>query len=186
MKVNENVRKEREAILKARREDIRRRKAERERNESTEEIKTEHKRNERLEAIKAETERIIKEREEFEREMIKRERVRRQQEELRKIERERKEKERKAKDRKELITAVCILVSLVVIGFALDPAGFIEYIEMVGLFIGIAIISGIVGLINSRPHYTKPHRYIVQDEINKNYKVEKGWHTTTFVPKNRR
>ena len=30
------------------------------------------------------------------------------------------------------------------------------------------------------------YRYIVQDEINKNYKVEKGWHTTTYVPKDRR
>ena len=109
------------------------------------------------------------------------ERIEMQKEELRKIERE-----RKAKDRKELITAVCILVSIFTIGFTLDPAGFIECLQMIGLFIGLTIIFAIIAAINSMPHYTKPHRYIVHDVNSKNNKVVKGWRTTTFVPKNKR
>ena len=189
MKVNENVRKEREAILKARREDIRRRKAERERNESAEAIKVEHKRNERLESIKAEKERIIREREELEKtieEMRKRERIRKQQEELRKIERKEKERKERIKSIKIIIAVICALGSITFISYILDPVGFVEFFKTVGSIIVLIITGIVVKFVSSMPHYTTPHRYIVQDEINKNYKVEKGWHTTTFVPKDRR
>lgn len=108
------------------------------------------------------------------------------------LEKERKEKEEKEriKSRRDTIIATSILGSMVLIGFVLDPAGFIasfiEYIQMVGLFIGLTIIFAIIAAINSMPHYTKPHRYIVHDVNSKNNKVVKGWRTTTFVPKNRR
>ena len=178
MKVNENVRKEREAILRARREDIRRRKAERERNE-------------RAEVIKAEQERIRKEREEQERiekEMRKREITRRQQEELKKMKRERIEKERKERIKlmKIIIAVICTLGSITFISYILDPVGFVEFFKTVGSIIVLIITGVVVKFVSYMPHYTTPHRYIVKDEINKNYKVEKGWHTTTFVPKDRR
>ena len=108
------------------------------------------------------------------------------------LEKERKEKEEKEriKLRRDTIIAISILGSMVLIGFILDPAGFIasfiEYIQMVGLFIGLTIIFAIIAAINSMPHYTKPHRYIVHDVNSKNNKVVKGWHTTTYVPKNKR
>ena len=151
----------------------------------------ERERIERAEAIKAEQERIRKEREEQERiekEMRKKEITRRQQEELNKMKRERIEKERKERIKlmKKIIAVVCTLGSITLISYILDPVGFVEFFKIVGSIIVLIITVAVVGFVNSMPHYTKPHRYIVQDEINKNYKVEKGWHTTTYVPKDRR
>ena len=151
----------------------------------------ERERIERAEAIKAEQERIRKEREEQERiekEMRKKEITRRQQEELNKMKRERIEKERKERIKlmKKIIAVVCTLGSITFISYILDPVGFVEFFKIVGSIIVLIITVAVVGFVNSMPHYTKPHRYIVQDEINKNYKVEKGWHTTTYVPKDRR
>ena len=109
------------------------------------------------------------------------ERIKMQQEELQKIRRE-----RKAKERKELIYGICFFVSLGLIGYILDPVGFVEFFKTVGSIIVLIITGVVVKFVSSMPHYTTPHRYIVQDEINKNYKIEKGWRTTTFVPKNKR
>ena len=170
MKVNENVRKEREAILRARREDIRRRKAERER---------------------IEREQATKEQERIRKEIEDKERIRKLIEEHERIERKqeaKKERERQKRIKliKIIIAVICTLGSITFISYILDPVGFVEFFKTVGSIIVLIITGVVVKFVSSMPHYTTPHRYIVQDEINKNYKVEKGWRTTTYVPKDRR
>ena len=170
MKVNENVRKEREAILRARREDIRRRKAERER---------------------IEREQATKEQERIRKEIEDKERIRKLIEEHERIERKqeaKKERERQKRIKliKIIIAVICTLGSITFVSYILDPVGFVEFFKTVGSIIVLIITGVVVKFVSSMPHYTTPHRYIVKDEINKNYKVEKGWHTTTYVPKDRR
>ena len=155
MKVNENVRIEREKIIKVRQEDIRRRKAERERKEREEKIR-----------IKKEKER--KERKE------RRERIKREKEEKERI-----------KLRREMTFLVGIFVFFAIV-IALNFDEFVVYLKIIGIVVGLIIVSLFVSCMNSLPNYTKPHRYIVQDEINKNYEVKEGWGTTTYVPKNKR
>ena len=132
--------------------------------------------------------RKIKEQQKVRKIITRSERIEMQKEELRKIERERKEKERKERIKliKIIITVICTLSSITFISYVLDPVGFVEFFKTVGSIIVLIITGVVVKFVSSMPHYTTPHRYIVQDEINKNYKVEKGWHTTTYVPKNRR
>ena len=142
----------------------------------------------REEIEKEQAARKIKEQQKVRKIITQSERIEMQKEELRKIERERIEKERKERIKlmKKIIAVVCTLGSITFISYILDPVGFVEFFKIVGSIIVLIITVAVVGFVNSMPHYTKPHRYIVQDEINKNYKVEKGWHTTTFVPKDRR
>ena len=170
MEVNESVRIEREKIIKARQEDIRRRKAERERKEREEKIriKREKEEKEREEKIRIEKEKERKERKE------RRERIKR----------EREEKER-IKSRREMIFTVGIFVFFAIV-IALNFDEFVVYLKIIGIVVGLTIVSLFVECMNSLPNYTKPHRYIVQDEINKNYEVKEGWGTTTYIPKNKR
>ena len=72
----------------------------------------------------------------------------------------------------------------IVIAFNFDEL--VVYLKIIGIVVGLIIVSLFVSCMNSLPNYTKPHRYIVQDEINKNYEVKEGWGTTTYVPKNKR
>ena len=167
MEVNESVRIEREKIIKARQEDIRRRKAERERKEREEKIR-----------IKIEKE--IKEREEKIR--IEKEKERKERKE--RIKREREEKER-IKSRRKMTFLVGIFVFFAIV-IALNFDELVVYLKIIGIVVGLTIVSLFVSCMNSLPNYTKPHRYIVQDEINKNYEVKEGWGTTTYVPKNKR
>ena len=164
MEVNESVRIEREKIIKARQEDIRRRKAERERKEREEKIriKIEKEEKERIEKIRIEKE---KEREE-------------------KIRKEIEKKER-IKLRREITFSVGIFIFFAIV-IALNFDEFVVYLKIIGIVVGLTIVSLFVECMNSLPNYTKPHRYIVQDEINKNYEVKEGWGTTTYVPKNKR
>ena len=167
MEVNESVRIEREKIIKARQEDIRRRKAERERKEREEKIriKREKEEKERIEKIRIEKEKERKERKE-------------------RIKREREEKER-IRSRRKMTFSVGIFVFFAIL-IALNFDEFVVYLKIIGIVVGLTIISLFVSCMNSLPNYTKPHRYIVQDEINKNYEVKEGWDTTTYVPKNKR
>ena len=155
MEINESVRIEREKIIKARQEDIRRRKAEREIKEREEKI--------RIKIEKEEKER--KERKE-------------------RIKREREEKER-IRSRRKITFSVGIFVFFAIL-IALNFDKFVVYLKIIGIVVGLTIVSLFVSCMNSLPNYTKPHRYIVQDEINKNYEVKEGWGTTTYVPKNKR
>ena len=176
MEVNESVRIEREKIIKARQEDIRRRKAERERKEREERI------------------RIKREKEEKERE----ERIR--------IKREREEKERInmkgffkrfAKLWKEESLGDKIAITLGMILFIVGPimmiskiASYFDSFEQfmdaaVALF--ILIVIAILGIILSSPSvtYTEPHRYIVRGELDKDYKKEEDFGTTIYTRKRR-
>ena len=167
MEVNESVRIEREKIIKARQEDIRRRKAERERKEREERIriKREKEEKEREEKIRIEKEKERKERKE-------------------RIKREREEKER-IRSRRKMTFSVGIFVFFAIL-IALNFDEFVVYLKIIGIVVGLIIVSLFVSCMNSLPNYTKPHRYIVQDEINKNYEVKEDWGTTTYVPKNKR
>ena len=181
MEVNESVRIEREKIIKARQEDIRRRKAERERKEREERI------------------RIKREKEEKERE----ERIR--------IEKEKERKERKEKERinmkgffkrfaklwKEESLGDKIAITLGIILFIVGPfimiseiASYFDSFEQfmdaaVALF--ILIVIAILGIILSSPSvtYTEPHRYIVRGELDKDYKKEEDFGTTIYTRKRR-
>ena len=167
MEVNESVRIEREKIIKVRQEDIRRRKAERERKEREEKIiiKREKEEKERKERIRTEKEKERKERKE-------------------RIKREREEKER-IRSRRKMIFSVGIFVFFAIV-IALNFDEFVVYLKIIGIVVGLTIVSLFVSCMNSLPNYTKPHRYIVQDEINKNYEVKEDWGITTYVPKNKR
>ena len=176
MEVNESVRIEREKIIKARQEDIRRRKAERERKEREERI------------------RIKREKEEKERE----ERIR--------IEKEKEKKERInmkgffkrfAKLWKEETLGDKIAITLGMILFIVGPfimiseiASYFDSFEQfmdaaVALF--ILIVIAILGIILSSPSvtYTEPHRYIVRGELDKDYKKEEDFGTTIYTRKRR-
>ena len=114
MEVNESVRIEREKIIKARQEDIRRRKAARERING----------------------------EEYERYS-------------------REEKER-IRSRRKMTFSVGIFVFFAIL-IALNFDKFIAYLKIIGIVVGLIIVSLFVGYMESLPNYTKPHRYIVQD-----------------------
>ena len=148
MEVNESVRIEREKIIKARQEDIRRRKAERERKEREEKIriKIEKEEKERKERIRIEKEKERKERKE-------------------RIKREREEKER-IRSRRKMTFSVGIFVFFAIV-IALNFDEFVVYLKIIGIVVGLTIVSLFVECMNSLPNYTKPHRYIVQDETNK-------------------
>ena len=151
------------------------------------------------ESVRIEREKIIKarqedirrrkaERERKEREekiRIEKEKERKERKERReRIKREREEKER-IKSRREMIFTVGIFVFFAIV-IALNFDEFVVYLKIIGIVVGLTIVSLFVECMNSLPNYTKPHRYIVQDEINKNYEVKEGWGTTTYIPKNKR
>ena len=182
MKVNENIRKEREAILRARREDIRRRKAERERNE-------------RAEVIKAEQERIESEKERIEKEKMRK--YIKKIEEKQRIEaeeKERKERRQQIVDRIGVtLGTIVIVVGIIVTNVQLFDsfAEFFYFLKVIAVLIGVMIAFGIVGLIgvlfglgdSSSIHYTTPHHYVVTDENKDEYRVYREKDTTTFVAK---
>ena len=63
---------------------------------------------------------------------------------------------------------------------------FEQFIDVaIGLF--VLIVIAILGIILSSPSvtYTEPHRYIVMDELDKNYKKEEGFRTTVYTKKRR-
>ena len=181
MEVNESVRIEREKIIKARQEDIRRRKIERE--------------------IKEREEKKIKEREEKIR--IEKEKERKERKERIKREREEKERinmkgffKRFAKLWKEESLGDKIAITLGIILFIVGPfmmiskiASYFDSFEQfmdaaVALF--ILIIIAILGIIlSSSVTYTKPHRYVVRDELDKDYRKEEDFGTTIYTRKRR-
>ena len=184
MKVNESVRIEREKIIKARQEDIRRRKAERERKEREERIriKREKEEKEREERIRIEKEKERKER----KERIKRERINMKG-----------FFKRFAKLWKEESLGDKIAITLGMILFIVGPimmiskiASYFDSFEQfmdaaVALF--ILIVIAILGIILSSPSvtYTEPHRYIVRGELDKDYKKEEDFGTTIYTRKRR-
>ena len=183
MKVNENVRKEREAILRARREDIRRRKAERERNE-------------RAEAIKAEQERIESEKERIEKEKMRK--YIKKIEEKQRIEaeeKERKERRQKIVDKIGItLGTIVIVVGIITTNVQLFDsfAEFFYFLKVIAVLIGVMIAILVIGLIailifgvsdSSSIHYTTPHHYVVTDENKDKYTVYREKDTTTFVAK---
>ena len=168
MEVNESVRIEREKIIKARQEDIRRRKAERERKEREERI------------------RIKREKEEKERE--ERIRIEKEKERKERIKREREEKERinmkgffkrfaklwKEESLGGKIAIAFVIISAIVVPFMMIPDiisffdSFEQFMDVViGLF--VLIVIAILGIILSSPSvtYTEPHRYIVRGELDR-------------------
>ena len=148
------------------------------------------------ESVRIEREKIIKVRQEdIRRRKIERERkereekIRIEKEKERKERKERIKREKEEKERIKLRREMTFLVGIFVffaIVIALNFDEFVVYLKIIGIVIGLTIVSLFVSCMNSLPNYTKPHRYIVQDEINKNYEVKEGWSTTTYVPKNKR
>ena len=135
------------------------------------------------ESVRIEREKIIKVRQEDIRRR-KVERERKEREEKIRIKREKEEKER-IRSRRKMTFSVGIFVFFAIL-IALNFDEFVVYLKIIGIVVGLTIVSLFVSCMNSLPNYTKPHRYIVQDEINKNYEVKEGWGTTTYVPKNKR
>ena len=135
------------------------------------------------ESVRIEREKIIKVRQEDIRRR-KAERERKEREEKIRIKREKEEKER-IRSRRKMTFSVGIFVFFAIL-IALNFDEFVVYLKIIGIVVGLTIVSLFVSCMNSLPNYTKPHRYIVQDEINKNYEVKEGWGTTTYVPKNKR
>ena len=130
------------------------------------------------ESVRIEREKIIKVRQEdirrrkVERERKEREeRIRIEKEKERKerkerIKREREEKER-IRSRRKMTFSVGIFVFFAIL-IALNFDEFVVYLKIIGIVVGLTIVSLFVSCMNSLPNYTKPHRYIVQDEIYNN------------------
>ena len=133
------------------------------------------------ESVRIEREKIIKvrqedirrrkaERERKEREekiRIEKEKERKERKERReRIKREKEEKER-IKLRREMTFLVGIFVFFAIV-IALNFDEFVVYLKIIGIVVGLIIVSLFVSCMNSLPNYTKPHRYIVQDEIYNN------------------
>ena len=50
----------------------------------------------------------------------------------------------------------------------------------------VLLVIAILGIIlSSSVTYTKPHRYIVRDELDKDYRKEEGFRTTVYTKKRR-
>ena len=120
------------------------------------------------ESVRIEREKIIKARQEDIRRR-KAERERKEREEKIRIKREKEEKER-IKLRREITFSVGIFIFFAIV-IALNFDEFVVYLKIIGIVVGLTIVSLFVECMNSLPNYTKPHRYIVQDEINKNHEV---------------
>ena len=189
MEVNESVRIEREKIIKARQEDIRRRKAERERKEREERIriKREKEEKEREERIRIEKEKERKER---------KERIKREKEEKERINMKGFFKRFAKLWRNESlggkIAIAFVIISAIVAPFMIIPdiISFFDSFEqfmdvVVALF--VLIVVAILGIILSSPSvtYTEPHRYIVRGELDKDYKKEEDFGTTIYTRKRR-
>ena len=191
MEVNESVRIEREKIIKARQEDIRRRKAERERKEREERIriKREKEEKEREEKIRIEKEKERKER----KERIKREREEKERNKMKGFFKRFAElwKEESLGDKiaitlgiilfivgpfmmiskiasyfdsfEQFMDAIVGIFVFFAILIALNFDKFVVYLKIIGIVVGLIIVSLFVGYMESLPNYTKPHRYIVQD-----------------------
>ena len=117
------------------------------------------------ESVRIEREKIIKVRQEDIRRR-KVERERKEREEKIRIKREKEEKER-IKLRREMTFLVGIFVFFAIV-IALNFDEFVVYLKIIGIVVGLTIVSLFVSCMNSLPNYTKPHRYIVQDEIYNN------------------
>ena len=120
------------------------------------------------ESVRIEREKIIKARQEDIRRR-KAERERKEREEKIRIKIEKEEKER-IKLRREITFSVGIFIFFAIV-IALNFDEFVVYLKIIGIVVGLIIVSLFVGYMESLPNYTKPHRYIVQDEINKNHEV---------------
>ena len=130
------------------------------------------------ESVRIEREKIIKarqedirrrkaERERIEKIRIEKEKERKERKERRKREREEKERIR---SRRKMTFSVGIFVFFAIL-IALNFDKFVAYLKIIGIVVGLIIVSLFVGYMESLPNYTKPHRYIVQDETNKNCEV---------------
>ena len=112
------------------------------------------------ESVRIEREKIIKARQED----IRRRKAERERKE--RIKREREEKER-IRSRRKMTFSVGIFVFFAIV-IALNFDKFVVYLKIIGIVVGLTIVSLFVSCMNSLPNYTKPHRYIVQDEIYNN------------------
>ena len=90
------------------------------------------------------------------------------------------------------IAIAFVIISAIVAPFMIIPDiisffdSFEQFMDVViGLF--VLIVIAILGIILSSPSvtYTKPHRYVVRGELDKDYKKEEGFRTTVYTKKRR-
>ena len=89
------------------------------------------------------------------------------------------------------IAIAFVIISAIVTPFMIipDSISFFDSFEqfmdvVVALF--VLIVIAILGIIlSSSVNYTKPHRYVVRGELDKDYKKEEGFRTTVYTKKRR-
>ena len=89
------------------------------------------------------------------------------------------------------IAIAFVIISAIVAPFMIIPdiISFFDSFEqfmdvVVALF--VLIVIAILGIIlSSSVNYTKPHRYVVRGELDKDYKKEEGFRTTVYTKKRR-
>ena len=79
-----------------------------------------------------------------------------------------------------ILTVVPIIMIITEFGSLINFILFLKDVLILIVFITILIACSST---KNKIHYTKPHRYIVENENNKNYKIKKGWNKTTYVAK---
>src|SRR5574344_1374182 len=110
------------------------------------------------ESVRIEREKIIKARQEDIRRR-KAERERKEREEKIRIKREKEEKEKEEKKRiklrREITFSVGIFIFFAIV-IALNFDEFVVYLKIIGIVVGLTIVSLFVECMNSLPNYTKP------------------------------
>ena len=89
------------------------------------------------------------------------------------------------------IAIAFVIISAIVAPFMIIPdiISFFDSFEqfmdaIVGIFVLIIVV--ILGsILSSSVNYTKPHRYVVRDELDKDYEKEEGFRTTVYTRKRR-
>ncbi len=79
-----------------------------------------------------------------------------------------------------ILTVVPIIMIITEFGSLINFILFLKDALILIVFITILIACSST---KNKIHYTKPHRYIVENENNKNYKIKKGWNKTTYIAK---
>ena len=88
--------------------------------------------------------------------------------------------------------AITLGMTLFIVGPIMMISKIVSYFDsfeqfmdaIVGIFVLIIVV--ILGsILSSSVNYTKPHRYVVRDELDKDYEKEEGFRTTVYTRKRR-
>ena len=88
--------------------------------------------------------------------------------------------------------AITLGMTLFIVGPIMMISKIVSYFDSFEQFmdaiVGILVLIIVVilgSILSSSVNYTKPHRYVVRDELDKDYEKEEGFRTTVYTRKRR-